>query len=266
MLDKSDDITADSKLIGKTIPEIIVALNVSNKKENVAINLLLKIGEIYQAEEQLNEFVDLIMAGFGGDTLLITNTILALKTIVNHFTGNLTVKTLQFILEQILAFLVGKNRSEVEASVAFLITFIKVLPSPLVANHLETIVRSLSSMVPDTKRYCRIHLGYILKKLCKKFTPEEIIKLVPGNDEVTHKKLKNIRKEQNREKRQKLAKPNDDNSDDDDTTDNLTSGLSKKSYALVSLLWFFLSKKKNLKSCIFPFLVLTIFWPIPIQI
>lgn len=85
-------------------------------------------------------------------------------------------------------------------------------------------------MVPDTKRYCRIHLGYILRKLCKKFTAEEIIKLVPGNDEVTHKKLKNIRKEQSREKRQKLAKSTDDNSDDDEN-DNLTNGLSKKSYA-----------------------------------
>lgn len=150
LIEKSEDITADSVLIGKTIPEIIVALNVTNKKENVAINLLLKIGEIYQTEDQLNEFVDLIMAGFGGDTLLITNTILALKTIVNHFTGNLTVTTLKFILEQILAFLVGKNRSEVEASVAFLITFIKVLPSPLVANHLETIV-SVNKIYYSTK-------------------------------------------------------------------------------------------------------------------
>ena len=83
------------------------------------------------------------MAGFGGDTVLITNTILTLKAVVSHYTGNLTVNTLQFILEQVLVFLVGKNRSEVEASVAFLIVFIKVLPSPLVANHLTTIVSGL---------------------------------------------------------------------------------------------------------------------------
>lgn len=82
-------------------------------------------------------------------------------------------------------------------------------------------------MVPDTKRYCRIHIGYILRKLCKKFTAEEIVKFVPGNDEITHKRLKNIRKELSREKRQKVAKSNDDSSDEDD----VAAGLSKQSYA-----------------------------------
>lgn len=84
-------------------------------------------------------------------------------------------------------------------------------------------------MVPDTKRYCRIHIGYILRKLCKKFTAEEIVKFVPGNDEITHKRLKNIRKELGREKRQKVAaaKSNDDSSDEDD----VAGGLSKQSYA-----------------------------------
>lgn len=79
----------------------------------------------------------------------------------------------------------------------------------------------MSSMVPDTKRYCRVHIGYILKKLCKKFTPEEIVKLVPGNDEVTHKKLKNIRKLMNRQKRQKLSNDKNESSDEDDVINNL---------------------------------------------
>lgn len=81
-------------------------------------------------------------------------------------------------------------------------------------------------MVPDTKRYCRLHVGYILKKLCKKFTAEEIVKLVPGNDETTHKKLKNIRKQMNRQKRQKLS--NDDKNDSSDEDDVINS-LEKKS-------------------------------------
>lgn len=199
-----------------------------------------------QKDEKLNDFIDVVCAGFGGDSVLISNTILTLKAIVTHFTGSLTVATLQFLLDQILAFLVGKNRSEVEASVVFLITFIKVLPSPLVANHLTSIVsiflfdvdlepvvtmsrfqvKSISSMVPDTKRYCRVHIGYILKKLCKKFTPEEIVKLVPGNDEITHKKLKNIRKLMSRQKRQKLS--NDDKNESSDEDDVINS-LEKKS-------------------------------------
>lgn len=87
-------------------------------------------------------------------------------------------------------------------------------------------VKSLSSMVPDTKRYCRVHIGYILKKLCKKFTSEEIVKLVPGNDEITHKKLKNIRKLMSRQKRHKLS--SDDKNDSSDEEDVINS-LEKKS-------------------------------------
>lgn len=82
-------------------------------------------------------------------------------------------------------------------------------------------------MVPDTKRYCRLHVGYILKKLCKKFSSEEIVKLVPGNDEITHKKLKNIRKQLSRQKRQKLANDNDKDGSSDE--DDVTNGLEKKS-------------------------------------
>lgn len=124
------------------------------------MNLIIRIGEIYQVryilslqalrsilnhfpsqkDDKLNDFIDVVCAGFGGDSVLISNTILTLKAIVAHFTGSLTVSTLQFLLDQILAFLVGKNRSEVESAVVFLITFIKVLPAPLVANHLTTIV------------------------------------------------------------------------------------------------------------------------------
>lgn len=227
MLARQDDISVENALIVRTIPEVIVAFNHgANKRDNVALNLIIKIGEISKQNDRLNDFVDTILAGLQGDSVLISNTILTLKAVVSHFALNLTVNTLTYILLQVLAFVVGKSRNEVEASIAFLITFIKVLPAQFVALHLEQIVHSLSVMVPDTKRYCRIHIGFILKKLCKRFTAEEIIKWVPGNDEVTHKKLKNIRKEQNRAKRLKLAKQSDDGDSDDE---DVTSGLEKKS-------------------------------------
>lgn len=162
----------------------------------------------------MNDLIDVLKAGFAGDAVIVTNTIHVLRAILQHFSGNMTLQTVSFILEQVLAFLVGKNRSEVDAAVAFLLVFLKLLPAPYVANHLPNIVKSLSAMVPDTKRVCRIHIGYIYRRLCKRFTAEEVIKLVPGNDEITHKKLKNIRKELGRLKRQKLASQRSDEDDD----------------------------------------------------
>lgn len=242
LIERQDNITLDNALIMRTIPELIVAFNHGaikqeiqteneqqdntehKKKENVALNLIIKIGEICKEDGKLNEFVDTLIAGFGGDSVLISNTILTLKGVVAHFVLNLTVSTLQFVLEQVLAFLVGKNRNEVEASVKFLNTFVRVLPAQFVALHLQTIVRSVSAMVPDTKRYCRKEIKIILEKLCRRFTAEEVIKLVPGNDELTHKKLKNIRKAQNRAKRSKAAIAEEESDDDD-----MSGGLEKQS-------------------------------------
>lgn len=81
-------------------------------------------------------------------------------------------------------------------------------------------------MVPDSKRFCRVQYGYILTKLCKKFGANEIVKLVPGNDEVTHKRLKRIRKLLSREQRQKTSAKDSD----DDGSEDETGGLERKSY------------------------------------
>lgn len=49
LIDKQEDVTSDEDLIVKTIPEIIVAYNHgSSKKDNTALNLIVRIGEIYQ--------------------------------------------------------------------------------------------------------------------------------------------------------------------------------------------------------------------------
>lgn len=207
-------------LISRTIPECVLAYgSLEHCKENVADDLLQLIAELYKAENRLSEFVDLLMSGFAGDTVLIANTILVLKSVLVHFVEDLTVKTLQFILEQVLQFITAKQRNEVEASVGFVLVYIKILPAPVIGKDLEKLVKSLSIMVPDTKRYCRLKLGFIYKKLCKKFTPEIIIGLVPGNDEGTHKRLKALKKEMARKKRLRLESARKSNAGDVDVDD-----------------------------------------------
>lgn len=49
LIEKQEDVSSDEDLIAKTIPEIIVAYNHgSSKKDNTALNLIIRIGEIYQ--------------------------------------------------------------------------------------------------------------------------------------------------------------------------------------------------------------------------
>ena len=56
------------------------------------------------------------------------------------FHNELTINTLNFILEQVLVFLTGKQRNETQACLSFLMIFIKILPQPYVLNHLKVIV------------------------------------------------------------------------------------------------------------------------------
>lgn len=171
----------------------------------------------------MNDLIDVLMTGLDADAddTVISNTIQVLQAILQNLSKDLGLDCLNTMLEQVLAELVSASRQKVKASLGFLLTFIKILPASYVANHLPNIVRTMSAMKPDTKRFYRKHLGFAYKRLCKRFTPEEIIKLVPGNDEITHKKLKNIRKSLSRMKRQKAAGEHKDehDSDDDDEAD-----------------------------------------------
>ncbi|XP_065366328.1 RRP12-like protein [Calliphora vicina] len=229
--------TISDKIIIKTLPEAVINYKeFSTRKENISEELLKLILDLYQEAEKLNDFVDILTAGFAGDEGLITNTILAFRTVVQSQGKYLTVSTLEFIMEQIAVFMVQKSRGQAEASVAFLITFIKVMPAPLVANHLETIMKSLSAMVKDTKRFCRIQIGYLLKKLCKRFTAEELIRFVPGDDEVTHRRLKKIRKQLRRDNRKKQSEDNAKDSDEEGSDDEFVPGLEKKSVTIDDIL------------------------------
>uniref|UniRef100_A0A182RNB5 Uncharacterized protein n=1 Tax=Anopheles funestus TaxID=62324 RepID=A0A182RNB5_ANOFN len=239
ILEKKSPVILNGKLVTRTISEAVATYHMELiKKENIGTELLEKIGELFDNEEKINEFIELIIAGFMGDSQLITNTICVLRTVLENFTGSLSIDSLKFMLDQVLTFLLGKSRTEVDAALHFLFTYTKILPVPLVTNYLPLIVNSLSLMVKDTKRHCRLLMGYIWKKLCKRFGAQEVIKLVPGNDEETHKRLKKIRKDLARAKRNKQDREGKEDAaeEDDDNEPDFASGLQTKSLTIDDIL------------------------------
>uniref|UniRef100_A0A182VYK1 Uncharacterized protein n=1 Tax=Anopheles minimus TaxID=112268 RepID=A0A182VYK1_9DIPT len=238
ILEKRSPVILNGKLVTRTISEVVATYHFELiKKENIGNELLEKIGEMFDNEEKINEFIELIIAGFMGDSQLITNTIGVLRTVLEKFTGSLSIDSLKFMLEQVLTFLMGKTRTEVDAALHFLHVYTKILPIPLVTNYLSLIVNSLSLMVPDTKRHCRLVLGYIWKKLCKRFGAMEVIQLVPGNDEETHKRLKKIRKDLARAKRNKQDREGKDAAEaEDDDEPDFAGDLQKKSLTIDDIL------------------------------
>uniref|UniRef100_A0A182P6M9 Uncharacterized protein n=1 Tax=Anopheles epiroticus TaxID=199890 RepID=A0A182P6M9_9DIPT len=241
ILDKQPSIMLNGKLVTRTISEVVAAYHVEAvRKEQIAVELLEQIGQEFDNQESINEFIELIIAGFVGDSQLITNTICVLRAVLEKFTGSLSIDSLKFILDQVLTFMIGKTRMEVDAALHFLHVYTKILPIPLVTNYLPLIVKSLSMMVPDTKRHCRLILGYIWKKLCKRFGAQEVIQLVPGNDEDTHKRLKKIRKDLARAKRNKQdrdgkEREGEEEEEEDDEPDFINE-LQKKSLTIDDIL------------------------------
>lgn len=230
LLEKQSNISLKHKAVKIALAEAVAGFNNERvAKKGISTDILKTVGKLYEEQEKLTEFIDLIIAGLIGDNILVSNTIFALKFVIQEFTENITIESLKFILDQVLEFVVSNQRNEVNASLHFLIIFVKQLPAALTANHLNIIMKALTLMVPDTKRHCRLTLGFLLKKLCKKFTAEEVIRLVPGTEEIMHKRLKRIKKEMSKAKRNRTAAKGKSNGDDDDSDDEEFDKLDKKS-------------------------------------
>lgn len=78
----------DSTLIKSVIPEAVLCCKDINERCRATAYLLLNtIGETLQEHNQLQQFINLIVAGLAGTTELISSTILALASVLHHFTG-----------------------------------------------------------------------------------------------------------------------------------------------------------------------------------
>ncbi|KAL7025273.1 hypothetical protein ACKWTF_013427 [Chironomus riparius] len=239
VLEKKDAVGIANKIIKTAISECIAGFNnEAVLKDGIAYNLLRTIGKIFQDEEKLNDFVDCIMVGLvGKDHQLISNTIYALKFILQEFGESMTIETIKFMQDQVLEFVVSNQRNEANASLYFLATFTKILPSAFVANQLGLIMKAITLMHEDCRRHSRQVLGYLLKKLCKRFTAEEVIKLVPGQCESIHKKLKVIRKQMAKARRNQLDQMrNKSKKNQDDDSDDEFLNLEKKSMTIGDIL------------------------------
>jgi ribosomal RNA-processing protein 12 len=228
---RQENITTESIVIKIAISEALASFhNEAVVKDGIAYNLIRTVGKIFQDNEKLNEFIDVMMVGMTGkDHQLITNTIFALKFILQEFGELTTLESLKFMLDQVLEFLVSNQRNEANASLYFIATFVKLLPVAFVANHLALIIKAISLMVDDCRRHSRQVVAYLMKKLCKRFTIEEVIKLVPGTDEVLHKRLKAIRKQMSKAKRNQLEQMKNKKKSVEDSEEDELFNIEKKS-------------------------------------
>ncbi|KAI4462006.1 putative nodulin-like protein [Holotrichia oblita] len=207
----------ESTLIKSVIPEAVLCCKDINERCRATAYLLLNtIGETLQEHNQLQQFINLIVAGLGGTTELISSTILALASILHRFTGSLGKENIQLILENICLLMSSSTREIVASCFSFIKVYCSSLPNPMVAASVGDIMKALCSMTEDCKRHFRLKLRDILDKFVRKYGCETLTPHIPADDVIMYKRLRNLRKLNARKKRQNESNNNEDEEMDED--------------------------------------------------
>ncbi|XP_017778728.1 PREDICTED: RRP12-like protein [Nicrophorus vespilloides] len=219
----------DSNLIKSTIPEAVLCCkDIKEKTRLVAFDLLNTIGGILETHDRMQEFVTMVIAGLAGDVHLMASTILALASILHNFTGTLGQNNISLILDNILMLLTTPTREIVDTCLSFMKIYISSLPSPIIATSLQKIVSTMCDMNKDCATHFRMKTKRLLEKLIRKFGCDAIMPYVPTTDTVMYKRLRNMRKMQNRMKRlRKSAEEQQQNGDVDMEEDFLVKSRPK---------------------------------------
>ncbi|XP_063705978.1 RRP12-like protein [Culicoides brevitarsis] len=194
--------SCDSSFVKQCISEVILCFsNNPDKSNQLCTDMIKTIGTTFNDANKFDEFVHLMLFGFASeDSDLVIKTIWSINYIFKFFGGIINDETLHLALENIYTSVQSKNRIEAKSALCTLFTCIKCIPRESLNKYVNTLVATVSKMVPDTKRFCRLSYSHLLKKLCQYYTVQQITKIVPGDDIITHKLLKKIRKGLNKSK------------------------------------------------------------------
>lgn len=213
-------LNAESKLLKSAVAEsVICTKDINSKCRQCAFNVINSVGNVLKNHEGgMQAFVAMLTSGLTAPLpRIVSATLRAVASALYNFSEDMGLETVQSLLETVAQEMMKNNREIVAAAMSFLKVYTKVLPTDVLAGSLPLIFKTLSSMDEDCKRHSRLEIGYFLTRMMRKFGADTIEKLIPQSDEVMLKRLRNIRKMDNRKKRQKDGQrdQSDQASDDD---------------------------------------------------
>ncbi len=211
------------------IPEAVLCIKAENERaRTTAFQLIRTAGDAFVRQKGddevsgVRELLDALAAPLktGGhlDPTLIQCSLLALAKAAFEFRAAVPEAHANELLEHACAFIAASgDRQIVGAALSFVKVFVQVNPVERTGKRsiLETIVISLTSMKDDCKRHFRQKTRDIMVRLVRKFG-HDIISSLAKNDIVMLKRLKNIRKEQDRKKRKTAEEEDIEDEDEDD--------------------------------------------------
>ena len=209
------------------IPEAILSIRAVNSRARAAsFSLLIVVGEALQRwsmdqdqDAVVRRFMGSVLAGLAGAPNMIHCTILAISRIYFTFRDQFPDDLSEQVLNNILVLLGSSSREVSGAALSFVKVFITATPILTSTRYVPNMVKALVEMSEDCKRHFRVKTKFLYERMVRKFGWDFVSSHVPKNDEVTHKRLKNMRKDLARR-----ARKNSDESGNDDED----FGVSKK--------------------------------------
>lgn len=209
-----------TKFLEAIVPEAVLCVKDINERcRTSAYQLINVIAEKFLSNpEHLKDYTDMLMVGLGGEQKYVSATLLALASITYHYRDFLNTEIVREILEHACTIMKSSTREIVESALSYVKVYIGVMSSDLLALSLPRIVSALSQMNKDCKRHFRQKVRDIFMKLIRKFGIISISNMVPTEDVILHKRLKNINKIEDIKKKRrdfKRAKKLDNNNDEE---------------------------------------------------
>ena len=186
----------------KIVPEAILCIKATNEKaRSSSYTLLIVICEALQRWQKatktmdaiVKDFLKEIFAGLAGNPTVVHCTLLGITRIYYEFRDVFPEEVTEMLVNNVCLLLTSHSKEVVGAAISFLRVFVTADSVLKTAKYVENIVGSLVKMPESCQRHFRLKSRYLLDRLIRKFGFDFISSMIPKDDIVMQKRLKNIR-------------------------------------------------------------------------
>lgn len=175
---------------------------------NVRNSLLEGMQDVVDAEANIQEFFVMVQAGLGANTPhMISASVTALARLLFEFKDKLASSFVEEMLEAMEPILDSKNREVARSCLGFYKVVVISLPLDLVSRRLESLVAHLMGWAHEHSRDFKSKVKHLIERMVRRFGFEQIERYIPEADK---KLLSNIRKTQERKRRNKKTEETDE--------------------------------------------------------
>lgn len=183
--------------------------DVSEKSRKAAFELIKEIGILMLQNptksevENVAEYFELLLSGFAGSPEGIAASVLAISHAVHEFHERISKELLDMLMDNMNLLLASNIREIVQNVFGFFKVMLSNFADVQLGCHVAKMVQNISALNENFRRHFRCKIKDLFTMLIRKFGYSMIVGLVPEDD---LKLLNNIRKTEDRKKRQKKEK------------------------------------------------------------